>query len=208
MICKNVTVWVCEACIRIYYVLWSNIYSTLGGLFWITVGSRRAARGARICETGLLHQTINYFIYIYICCPSALFSGWHCEIFDILWGGVKHILESRLNLSMSDTQQNKIKWDILGWGCGGLGWVGGGSFWWWWWWWWRLLCCMASFVIYMSGMTSNIIGNSNVEHCVKANNKWDISAPYYWTMWLEFTGHRAFPLSGPVILKVCLCHWG
>ena len=60
----------------------------------------------------------------------------------------------------------------------------------------------------MSGMTSNIIGNSNVEHCVKANKKGNISAPYYWTMWLEFTGHRAFPWSGPVILKVCLCHWG
>ena len=31
-----------------------KIYNTFGGLFWSPTDSRRAARGARICETGLL----------------------------------------------------------------------------------------------------------------------------------------------------------
>ena len=30
-------------------------YITLYGLFWPPAGSRRAAKGARICQTGLLH---------------------------------------------------------------------------------------------------------------------------------------------------------
>ena len=51
---SNATVWVCGAWIRLYYILCPKIYNTLGGLFWAPASSRRAARGARICENGLL----------------------------------------------------------------------------------------------------------------------------------------------------------
>ena len=51
---------VCGAWIRIHYVLCSKRYSTFGGLFWTPVGSRRATRGACICETRLLDKTVSH----------------------------------------------------------------------------------------------------------------------------------------------------
>ena len=57
LICQNATVY--GAWIKIFYVLCSKTYSTFGGLFWSTTGSRRAARGARICETRLLTRMMR-----------------------------------------------------------------------------------------------------------------------------------------------------
>ena len=54
LICQKAMVRVCGAWIRIDNVLYSKIYSTLGGMFWNPTGSRRATRGACICETCLL----------------------------------------------------------------------------------------------------------------------------------------------------------
>ena len=47
---------VCGAWIRIYYILCSKTHSIFGGLFWTPIGSRRAARGAPICETRLSYH--------------------------------------------------------------------------------------------------------------------------------------------------------
>ena len=55
-VCQNATVRLCGAWIRIYYV---KMYSPLRGLFWAPAGLRRAARGARICETHLLILYLN-----------------------------------------------------------------------------------------------------------------------------------------------------
>ena len=54
--------WVCGAWIRIYNVLCSKSYSTLGGLFWTSTGCRQAARGARICETHLLDSVMAWHL--------------------------------------------------------------------------------------------------------------------------------------------------
>ena len=59
-ICQNATVQVCGAWIRIYYVLCSKTYSTLGGLFWIPAVSQQAIRGACICESGLLSKQVVF----------------------------------------------------------------------------------------------------------------------------------------------------
>ena len=59
---------VCGAWIGIYYVLCSKIYSPYGDPFWIPAGSRRATRGARICETRLLH--IDQFYSLSMTCLS------------------------------------------------------------------------------------------------------------------------------------------
>ena len=48
---------VCRMDWNIHYALGLKTYSTFDGLFWSPAGSRRAARGACICETRLL--TIN-----------------------------------------------------------------------------------------------------------------------------------------------------
>ena len=56
---QNATVRVCWAWIRIY-VLYSK---TFGSLFWILAGLRRAARGTRICETGLFWDQTNMQMY-------------------------------------------------------------------------------------------------------------------------------------------------
>ena len=56
LIYQNATVRVCGARIRVYYVLCSKIYRTLGSLFLTPAGSRRAAWGTRICEIRLSYH--------------------------------------------------------------------------------------------------------------------------------------------------------
>ena len=112
LIFKNATVQVCGAWIRIYYILCSKTYSTLGGLFWTPAGSRQAARGARICESLSLYRSrsvpvsktmqtiyiILYIIYIYhihiywfrINMPSYQYGNSHCGDKMIVWSSYLH----------------------------------------------------------------------------------------------------------------------
>ena len=46
------------------YVLCLKTYSTFGGLFWFSTGSRRAAKGTRICETPLLFDHRPGWIFL------------------------------------------------------------------------------------------------------------------------------------------------
>ena len=55
MISQNATMSMCWAWFGIYYVLCSKHIAHLVVLFWFPAGSRRAARGTRICETPLLY---------------------------------------------------------------------------------------------------------------------------------------------------------
>ena len=52
--CQNTTMWVNEAWIKRYSVLCSKTYNTLHSCHNFPVGSRQAARVARICETNIL----------------------------------------------------------------------------------------------------------------------------------------------------------
>ena len=53
LMCQNARVRVYGAWITMNYILCSENYSIFGGLFWSAAGSRRAAKGIRICETRL-----------------------------------------------------------------------------------------------------------------------------------------------------------
>ena len=57
--CKNTTMRVNGAWIKIYCVLCSKAYNTLHSCHNFPAGLRQAARGARICETTLLHSTMH-----------------------------------------------------------------------------------------------------------------------------------------------------
>ena len=90
LICQNVTVRVCGAWIKIYYILCSKTYNTFSGLFWSPIGSRRAARGTRICETHLLARSCKQLHLVCLPDPwnlpgTILFSGKLPSSFEIHW---------------------------------------------------------------------------------------------------------------------------
>ena len=90
LICQNAKVRVCGAWIRIYYVLCSKRYSTLGGRFWTPTGSRWAAY---IYETSLL----THLSLLPDMCISK--HGWHCLF------STKPLPEPMLNYCRSDPQE-------------------------------------------------------------------------------------------------------
>ena len=55
LICRNTTMRVYGAWVRIYYVLCSKTYGIFRDLSWSPAGSRQAARGARICQTCIMY---------------------------------------------------------------------------------------------------------------------------------------------------------
>ena len=65
LMCQNTTMWVYGAWIKTYYVLCSKTYSSFGNVLKSSASSRQAARGARICETGLLSLYM-----VTMCSPS------------------------------------------------------------------------------------------------------------------------------------------
>ena len=67
LICQNVTVWMCGAWIRIYYVLCSKSIAHLVACSGPPISSQRAVKGIRICETRLFQ------------------TSWHGNAFRFTW---------------------------------------------------------------------------------------------------------------------------
>ena len=101
--CQNITMRLNWAWIKRYCVFCSKIYNTLHNCHNFPVGSREAARDARICETSLLSQYVPRTQYMVFTLSIAIFRQTGSQNVQIKKNQMYHIW--RLSLFKYDISQ-------------------------------------------------------------------------------------------------------